>query len=79
MKTGKFLLEAIIVGIAIVIFGVVFKFILTKIQFIYRQSQQTQFIILLFLIGFGAHIFFEVFGINHMYCNYGYACTKTYI
>jgi hypothetical protein len=34
--------------------------------------------LLLFLIGFFKHLFGFVFNIHTLYCNYGYACEKSY-
>ena len=58
-------IEAGIVGIAIVIFGRLTRFLFGK-----NYGMEIR----LFLIGFLAHLFFEYTGINKWYCKNGIAC-----
>lgn len=61
------LLEAISVGIVVIIFSIIIKIILKYLN-IYND------IINYFLIGFFTHLLFEFLGLNKYYCKYGNAC-----
>ena len=68
----KLLIEAFIVGIALIIIGApVSMFFINKTCLLDNKFKYT---LTLFLIGFLAHFIFELLKFNKLYCTYGYAC-----
>lgn len=76
----KFLIEAIIIGISIVILGTFFSYIAGKFFSVELPpvckdwNKNYVMEIGLFLTGFFAHVIFELIGLNKWYCKYGAAC-----
>jgi ABC-type iron transport system FetAB permease component len=69
MDIIKLLIEAVFVGIAILIIGrIIFCINSTDIN-IYDDKLNVN----LFLVGFVGHFMFEFTGINELYCKYGHA------
>ena len=63
------LIEASIVGVSVIIMGTLITYIWTTLsgkstKFIWNLSM----LISLFLIGFSLHIFYELTGLNKLYC-----------
>ena len=65
----KLIYEGLIVGIITLIMGLITKYILEfmKIKNIY---------LLFFILGVYTHFFFELIGLNKLYCTHGYSCMK---
>ena len=76
----RLLMEAIVVGIVIVVIGSIVGFLITPIfkvdlpKICDRFNEHHVMEICLFLTGFTAHLFFEVVGANKWYCKNGVAC-----
>jgi hypothetical protein len=76
----KLLIEAIVVGISIIIFGSLMSFVAglffkTELPPVCKDWNKNYVMeIALFLTGFVAHLFFEVSGVNKWYCKNGNAC-----
>jgi len=75
-------IEACLVGVVLIIIGVVVTYLI-KIKYdnnlpdvCENWNKNNIMELSLFLIGFCAHIFFEIANINKLYCKYGYACIK---
>ena len=77
-----FLLEAIIVGLLVVIVGTFVGFIIGKFFSIplpktcKKWNKYHIMEISLFITGFLVHIICELLGLNKLYCKKGYACKK---
>ena len=61
MLVIQVLIEAIVVGITTVIFGMIIKKL-------FEQAEYENIILMLFLTGFFLHITFEIFNLNLWYC-----------
>lgn len=76
----QLIIEGCVVGIVLVIIGIIitnlFKFIHNNNLPDVCKNWNKNYImeINLFLIGFIAHMLFEMIGANKWYCNNGYAC-----
>lgn len=74
MKIRKILIEAIVVGLSIVIFGTISTFLFKRVVKVdlpleckdWNKNYAME--ISLFMTGFIAHIVFEVIGLNRWYC-----------
>ena len=78
---SQLLLEAVFVGVFLVVLGYIIG-LFTRPFLIVPQPPQCnhwndKYImeINLFLVGFVAHLLFELGGLNHWYCKNGYACS----
>lgn len=71
----QLLIEAIIVSVALVVIGLFISFI-----FMGDQAKDFQYwdriAAMLFISGILTHLFFELTGLNKMYCTKGYACQE---
>jgi len=79
----KLLLEAIVVGISVALFGTVVSFVFSisplKVSLppVCKDWNKNYIMELsLFLTGFLLHFMFESIGLNKWYCKYGNACRK---
>ena len=76
----QLIIEGCVVGIVLVIIGIIvtnlFKFINNNNLPDVCKNWNKNYImeINLFLIGFSAHMLFEMIGANKWYCSNGYAC-----
>jgi len=76
----QLIIEGCVVGIVLFIIGIIitnlFKFIYNNnLPDIYKNWNENYIMeINLFLIGFIAHMLFEMIGANKWYCSNGYAC-----
>ena len=76
------IVEALWVGILIVVIGSVVSFVVGKIipnklpKVCKNWNKNYVMEICLFLSGFLGHLLFEITGINKWYCKNGYACLK---
>ena len=73
MAIIQLLLEAIVVGICTLIFGLILGFIF---MFDNTFLKSVKFITFLFILGFLLHIMFELVGANKKYCKNIYLKTK---
>ena len=73
MAIIQLLLEAIVVGICTLVFGLILGFIF---MFDNTFLKSVKFITFLFILGFLLHIMFELVGANKKYCKYIYLKTK---
>lgn len=79
---GQLFLEAFIAGIVVVVLGYIFgyftkSFMTVSLPEVCGEWNKNHIMeINLFLIGFVAHLGFELTGANHWYCKNGYACTN---
>ena len=73
MAIIQLLIEAIVVGICTLIFGVILGFI-----FMFNNTflKSFKFLIFLFVLGFLLHVVFELVGANKKYCKDIYLKTK---
>lgn len=78
----KLLIEAVVVGLSVVIFGTLASFLvgssfrveLPPVCDDWNKNYAME--ISLFLTGVLAHLFFEVTGVNKWYCKNGNACSR---
>lgn len=73
MAIIQLLIEAIVVGICTLIFGVILGF---TFMFDNTFLKSFKFLIFLFVLGFLLHILFEFFGANKKYCKDIYVKSK---
>lgn len=73
MAIIQLLLEAIVVGICTLVFGLILGFIF---MFDNTFLKSVKFITFLFILGFLLHIMFELVGANKKYCKNIYLKTK---
>ena len=64
----NFLIELIIIGLIIVSFGILVRWIMNKLFNTTYQKTDDNFLLTLFLTGVIAHLFFEITGVNYTYC-----------
>jgi len=75
-------LEAFIAGIVLVVLGYIIGYLTKPLYGVTLPeicNQWNKYYIMeinLFLIGFVAHLTFEISGANHWYCKNGYACSN---
>lgn len=78
----KLLIEAVVVGISLVIIGNIVGFFVGKLfstdlpPVCKNWNKLYVMEISLFMTGVVAHLLFEVTGVNKWYCKNGYACRK---
>lgn len=78
----KLIIEALVVGLSLVIFGNIVGFIVGKLFAtnlpLACKDWNTNYVmeISLFITGFLIHLFFEFTGLNKWYCKNGNACQK---
>jgi len=78
---GCALSEAVYVGVATILFGLVIGWLLVKTGMVDEVPTDclkitSQVCLFLFLTGFSMHLFFEYVGANRWYCVNGVACRK---
>ena len=78
----QLLIEAILVGIVLVVIGYLVTFIISKIystnlpKICKKWNKNYIMEISLFFIGAFTHLFFELIGFNKWYCKKGFACKR---
>jgi hypothetical protein len=71
--TRKILTEALVVGIALVVIGMVLHLVASKIK---HHNMNDNFVLAVhfFIAGFALHLIAEYAGWNKWYCSHGAAC-----
>lgn len=69
-------IEAIVVGITVIIFWLVANFIGGLLSPSFSSSVSLSSLVILFTTGVFSHLFFEAVGLNKWYCNNGNACRR---
>jgi len=70
----RLLMEAIAVGILVVLLGYVVVYFMESMKL--KIDKDKQMIIGFFMLGFLTHILCEFTGVNKWYCKNGHACLK---
>ena len=78
MNIKSFLIEAIVVGISLVVIGLICFCIGNNISILKNKNIYMKLSIYLFVIGLLTHVLYEVIGANKWYCSNGYACKTQY-
>ncbi len=73
---GQLAVEAVVVGITVVIFWLVANFIAGALSLPATSSITIGSLAVLFSTGVIAHLFFEATGLNKWYCTNSFACKR---
>ena len=73
---GQLAVEAVVVGITVVIFWLVANFIAGALNLPVTSNITIGSVAVLFSTGVIAHLFFEVTGLNKWYCKNSFACQR---
>lgn len=76
--TFPIVIEAVSVGILVVVLGVIFHFLSLKLYGDHDLNNMYMFAIHLFFIGIITHLVCEYSGLNKWYCKNGIACRGSY-